>query len=325
MPRSSGSSEKDLDVATRHSFPDHQPVKIAVTGAFSYSGKYITRRLLARGEEVVTLTGHPERPDPFGGRVPAYPLAFDRPDQLAKSLRNCQVLVNTYWIRFDKGANTQTAAVENTRRLLAAAAHNGVRRVVHVSITNPSLDSPLPYFRGKAENELAVVHSGMSYAILRPTVLFGAEDILINNITFLLRRFPFFLMAGTGDHQLQPVYVEDLAELVLQAVYGDGDTTADAVGPETFSFRELVTLIGVTIGHPRPLVAVPPGLLLIAARLLGLLLGDVLLTRHEIEGLAAGLLVSTERPLGRTRISDWLQANRLTVGTEYASELRRHF
>jgi NADH dehydrogenase len=94
--RSSGCSEKDLDVAARHRFPDHQPVKIAVTGAFSYSGKYITRRLLAQGEEVVTLTGHPERPDPLGGRVPAYPLAFDRPDQLEQSLRDCQVLVNTY-------------------------------------------------------------------------------------------------------------------------------------------------------------------------------------------------------------------------------------
>ena len=132
-------------------------------------------------------------------------------------------------------------------------------------------------------------------------------------------------MAGTGNYQVQPVYVDDLAELVLQAVYGDGDTTADAVGPETFSFRELVTLIGVTIGRPRPLVAVPPGLLLIAARRLGLLLGDVLLTRHEIEGLAAGLLVSTEPPLGTTRVSDWLQANRLTVGTKYASELQRHY
>jgi NADH dehydrogenase len=208
---------------------------------------------------------------------------------------------------------------------LAAAAHAGVRRVVHVSITNPSLDSPLPYFQGKAENELAVVQSGMSYAILRPTVLFGAEDILINNIAFLLRRFPFFFLAGTGRYRLQPIYVDDLAELVVEAVYSDRDTLTDAVGPDTLCFRELVSLIGVIIGRRRPLLPVPPGLVLLAARLLSLLLGDVLLTRHEIEGLMAGLLVSTEPPLGRTRLSDWLQANRLTVGTKYASELKRHY
>ena len=247
------------------------------------------------------------------------------PDQLEESLKDCRVLVNTYWIRFDRGVNTQKAAVENTRRLLAAAAHAGVRRVVHVSITNPSLDSPLPYFRGKAENELAVVQSGMSYAILRPTVLFGAEDILINNIAFLLRRFPIFFVAGTGSYRLQPIYVDDLAELVVRAVYRDDDTLTDAVGPETFTFRELVSLIGMTIGRARPLLPVPPALLLLAARFLSLLLGDVLLTRHEIEGLMAGLLVSAAPPLGETRLSDWLQENRLTVGKRYASELMRHY
>jgi NADH dehydrogenase len=300
-------------------------MRIAVTGAFSYSGKYITRRLLARGEDVVTLTGHPNRPDPFGGRVPRLPLDFGRPDQLEESLKDCQVLVNTYWIRFDRGGNTQKAAVENTRQLLAAASHVGVRRVVHVSITNPSLDSALPYFQGKAENELAVVHSGMSYAILRPTVLFGPEDILINNIAFLLRRFPVFFVAGPGTYQLQPVYVDDLAGLVVQAAYRDDDTLTDAVGPETLTFRELVRLIGMTIGRPRPLLPVPPGVLLLAARLLSLLLGDVLLTRHELEGLMDDLLVSKEPPLGKTRLSDWLQENWRTVGTKYASELNRHY
>jgi NADH dehydrogenase len=160
---------------------------------------------------------------------------------------------------------------------------------------------------------------------LRPTVLFGAEDILVNNIAFLLRRFPIFFVAGTGGYLLQPVYVDDLAELVVQAVYRDDDTLMDAVGPETFTFRELVSLVGATIARPRPLLFVPPGFLLLAARLLSLLLGDVLLTRHEIEGLKAGLLVSTEPPLGRTRISQWLQENRLTVGTKYASELKRHY
>jgi uncharacterized protein YbjT (DUF2867 family) len=191
-------------------------VKTAVTGAFSYSGKYITHRLLAEGHEVITLTGHPNRPDPFGGAVKAYPLDFDEAG-MASSLSGVDTLYNTYWVRFDKDGNTQPRAVENTRTLVRAAARAGVRRMVHVSIANPSAESHLPYYWGKAANEKAVIESGMSYAILRPTVLFGKEDVLINNIAWLLRRFPFFGQIGDGKYGIQPVYVDDLAALAVEA------------------------------------------------------------------------------------------------------------
>ena len=182
-------------------------MKIAVTGAFSYSGKYITERLLARGEEVITLTGHPDRPDPFNGKVKAFPLDFNAEQTLAASLDGVDVLVNTYWVRFDRAGNTQPQAVDNTSKLIGAARAAGVKRIIHISITNPSASSPLPYFWGKAANEKTVIESGMSYAILRPTVLFGKEDILINNIAYLLRRFPVFLIPGDGDYRMQPVNV----------------------------------------------------------------------------------------------------------------------
>ncbi|MCC6985831.1 MAG: NAD(P)H-binding protein, partial [Anaerolineales bacterium] len=188
-------------------------MKIAVTGAFSYSGKYITKRLLERGEEVVTLTNHPNRPDPFDGKVKVFPLNFNNEAGLITSLRGAEALVNTYWIRFDKDNNTQPKAVENTGKLVHAAVKAGVKRIVHISITNLSADSHLPYFWGKAANEKFVTESGMSYAILRPTVLFGKEDILINNIAWLLRRFPIFGLPGDGSYKLSPVYVDDLAAL----------------------------------------------------------------------------------------------------------------
>lgn len=183
-------------------------MKVAVTGAFSYSGKYITRRLLERGEEIVTLTNHPNRPDPFNGKVKAFPLNFSNPAELVESLRGADVLVNTYWIRFDKGSNTQPKAVENTKILVDAAVKAGVKRMIHISITNPSADSRLPYFWGKAANEKFVTESGMSYAILRPTVLFGKEDILVNNIAWLMRRLPLFGLPGDGSCKLSPVYVD---------------------------------------------------------------------------------------------------------------------
>ncbi|MEW5940801.1 MAG: NAD(P)H-binding protein [Chloroflexota bacterium] len=300
-------------------------MKIVVTGAFSYSGKYIARRLLERGAEVVTLTNHPHRPDPFHGRVRALPLDFADASSLTSSLRGADVLVNTYWVRFDKGANTQPAAVENTRRLVEAAVAAGVKRIVHISITNPSADSPLPYFWGKAANEKAVMESGLSYAILRPTVLFGAEDILINNIAWLLRRFPFCALPGDGSYRLQPVFVDDLAALAAEAVYETGDSVRDAVGPDIFTFREMVGLIGQKIGAARPMVQVRPRLALAAAQFLSLFVRDVMLTPEEVDGLMADLLVSKDEPLCKTRLGDWLEENKTSVGARYASELKRHY
>jgi NADH dehydrogenase len=300
-------------------------MKIAVTGAFSYSGKYITSRLLARGEEVITLTNHPNRPDPFAGKVKAFPLNFQNEQELISNLRNVDVLVNTYWIRFDKGANTQPQAVENTKVLVNAAAKAGVKRIVHISITNPSADSHLPYFWGKAANEKAVIDSGMSYAILRPTVLFGKEDVLINNIAWLLRRLPIFGLPGDGSYKLSPVYVDDLAELAVDAVYKKENYVWDAVGPDEFSFKEMVQLIGKTVTANRPLIPLPPRLALLAAQVLSIFVKDVMLTPEEVDGLMTNLLISKEPPRCKTSLRNWLEENKATVGKQYASELARHF
>jgi uncharacterized protein YbjT (DUF2867 family) len=299
-------------------------MKIAVTGAFSYSGKYITRRLLAQGQEVITFTGHPDRPSPFGAAVRAYPLDFDEAG-MARALEGVNTLYNTYWIRFDYGQNTQTRAVENTRALIKAAKMAGVRRIVHISITNPSSTSPLPYFHGKALNEKTVIESGISYGILRPTVLFGSEDILINNIAWLLRRFPVFAQIGDGKYKLQPVFVDDLAALAVDAGGRSENLIWDAVGPEILTFNELVEMVAVRIGRVPRLVQVPPAIALTAARFVSLFVGDVILTRDEINGLMAGLLVSSEPPRGETRLSEWLSENKSTVGAQYASELARHY
>ena len=299
-------------------------MKIAVTGAFSYSGKYITKRLLDCGEEVITLTGHPNRPDPFHGKVKAYPLDFNE-ESMACSLQGVDVLVNTYWVRFDKGENTQPRAVENTRKLVNAAKAAGVKRIVHISIANPLADSPLPYYWGKAANEKAVMDSGLSYAILRPTVLIGKEDILINNIAFLLRYFPFFFIPGDGSYGIQPIYVEDLADLAVEGVYRNDNYVIDVVGPDSYTFKGLVQLIGEKIRAKRPLISVPPRLALLAAQFLSLFVGDVILTPEEVQGLMSNLLVSQQPARGKTAFRDWLETNKHTVGTKYASEIKKHY
>jgi NADH dehydrogenase len=183
----------------------------------------------------------------------------------------------------------------------------------------------LPYFYGKAVNEQSVTDSGMSFSILRPTLIFGREDILINNIAWILRRFPFFVQIGDGRYKLQPVFVDDLAEIACQSVYENGNSVLDVTGPETFSFDDLVSVIGQKIGCPRPILHFPAGMALQAARLLSLFIGDVLITKEEVQGLMAGLLVSSDPPRGTTSLSGWLAANRATVGVKYASEIARHY
>jgi len=300
----------------------------AVTGAFSYTGKYIAAELLARERNVVALTGHPpgaEREDPFGGRVVARPLEFADSARLAESLRGAETLYNTYWIRFPRGAATYERAVANTRTLLAAARSAGVRRVVQISVTNPAPDSPLPYFRGKAEVEEAVRASGLSHAIIRPPLIFGREDILVNNVAWLLRRFPAFGLFGRGRYRVQPVYVGDLAALAVRLGGEDANVTLDAVGPEVLTYAELVRLVRNKIKSRALVLPLPPSLALLAGRALGLLLADVIITRNEIAGLMAGLLVSSGEPTCPTRFSEWLDEHADALGRRYASEIRRHY
>ncbi|MEW6745515.1 MAG: NAD(P)H-binding protein [Planctomycetota bacterium] len=296
-----------------------------VTGAFSYTGRALTERLLDAGITVRTLTGHPERADPFGGRVRVSPLAFDRPDELARSLEGARVLYNTYWVRFAHGRASHEVAVANSGILFEAARRAGVERVVHISITNPDATSDLPYFRGKAEVEATLTDSGLSHAILRPTVLFGRGDILINNIAYLLRRLPLFGIFGKGEYRLQPLHVDDLAQLMMAQAGRSENVTLDAVGPEIYTYRELVERIRRATGARARIVSVPPALGLVAGRLLGLFVGDVPITRDEIAGLSRSLLVSAAPPTGSTSFAAWLEEHRDRLGRVYANELKKHY
>ena len=298
-----------------------------VTGASGYTGRYIARLLLDGGARVRSLTGHMDRPSPFGDAVEVFPYRFDDPDAMALSLEGVDTLFNTYWIRFSRGDLTHEMAVRNSMALFDAAAKAGVRRIVHVSITNASVESPLPYFRGKALVELALRESGVSHAILRPTIIFGREDILLNNIAWALRRFPVHPIPGRGDYPVQPIYVEDLAGLAVEAGAGGEDVEIDAVGPDVMSYVELLGLMARKLGSSAKLVRVPSWLALALARIAGQVVGDVVLTREEVDGLTAGLLVSKSGapPMGTTRLTDWLEDNADGLGVQYANELVRHY
>lgn len=296
----------------------------AVTGAFGFTGRYIAQRLINAGKRVRALIGR-NRPNPFGDRIEVARLQFDDFQALVDSLKGVDVLYNTYWVRFNYGETTFERAVQNSQMLIRAAEEAGVRRLVHISITNPSEDSPLPYFRGKALVERAIRNSSLSYGIIRPTVLFGEGDILLNNIAYFLRRFPIFIVPGKGDYRLQPVYVDDVAALAVEAGERMDNFALDAVGPEVFTFAELVRLIRDAVGSKAKIVHAPPSLTMLCIGVLNYFVNDIVLTREELEGLMANLLVSDQPPTCPTRFSEWLRENAKQMGLHYASELKRHF
>ena len=284
----------------------------------------MARRLLDQGHEVLTLTNSTHRSNPFGKKVEAHPFNFSNPALLEQTLRGVDVLINNYWVRFDlPPLFTHAAAVLHAKTLFEAAKRAGVARIVHISITNPDRNSDLPYFSGKAEMEDHLRSTGLSHCILRPTVLFGKEDILINNIAWCLRHLPVFGIFGDGQYRLQPIYVGDLAEAAVLKAQGRTTETIDAIGPETFRYRDMVKMIAAAISVRPSIVFLPPGVAYQMTRVVGWFVNDVVITREEIIGLMEERLYVNSSPLGATKLSDWAHANGRRLGLRYTSEMAR--
>jgi NADH dehydrogenase len=296
-----------------------------VIGAFSYTGGHIAQALLDRGRCVRTLTRRPDRPSPFGDRVEGRPLDFADETALIASLRGASALYNTYWVRFERGAVTFDRAIENSRTLMMAAAKAGVRRFVHLSVTHASDQSPIPYYRAKAAAERALTESGLSYAIIRPTLLFGEGDVLINNIAWMLRRLPVYGVIKGSTCRMRPTYVGDVAALAVDQGQRDGNTTVDAVGPETLTLGQLVRLLRDTVHSHAIIVPMPGSLALAAAKVIGWLMRDTVMTRDEMAALTSGLLAADGPTTCPTSFTAWLAAHASELGTRYASDVRRHW
>ncbi len=303
----------------------HQIQSAVVTGAFSFTGRYIAQRLLERDVRVTTLTRHDDTHNYFGGRIDKAPLDFTDQGRLASALEGADVLFNTYWVRFERGGTTFESAIQNSRTLFDTAKEAGVSKIVHISVAKPAPDSPLPYFSGKWRVEEALKECGVSYTIFRPTLVFGLDDILINNIAYALRRYPFFPVLGDGNYEVQPLFIEDLAAKVVEAASSMESLTIDAAGPDKMTFNDLLYLLADKMQVKARLIHTPPAIGLGLTSIVGLLVRDVVLTRDEVDGLMSGLLTSEETPIGNTKLSDWLTENADLLGRNYQSEIKRNF
>ena len=161
--------------------------------------------------------------------------------------------------------------------------------------------------------------------VVRPTVIFGPEDILINNIAWMVRTFPVFAVPGSGDYLLQPVYVEDFADLAMGAAAFTASQINDATGPQILTYREIVERIAKALGRSITLVSTPIPLAYALGTVMGWFVHDVILTYEEVAALANSILYSTRPPSTTTRFDDWLATYKANLGREYRSELRRHF
>jgi NADH dehydrogenase len=298
-----------------------------VTGAFSHIGSHIARLLLDQGRAVRTLTHHVDRPHELRQRgVEVHRYSFEDPDRLVRSLQGIETLYNTYWVRIEHDRTTFGQAVADSSKLFDAAHRAGVRRIVHVSVSNASIGSTLPYYHGKAQVEQALKDCGVPYASVRPTWVFGSDrEVLANNIAYLLRKLPVFGVPGDGAYRVQPVHVDDVARICVDQAGRRGNAIIDAAGPETLTFRQSVERIREAVGSRARIVGVPVTAMLAASRLLGRFMHDVVLTREEVDGLMQELLVCDGEPLGRVGFSAWLSEHGATLGLEYANELGRHF
>ncbi len=296
-----------------------------VTGSFGYIGKYITQELVKSGRSVRTITTHPNKPNPFGGEVESFPYNFNNPDLLTASLEGCNCLFNTYWIRFNYNQWTFTKALENTRILFNCAKKAGINKIVHISVTNPSESDVLPYYKGKAIQEKMVKESGIPWCIIRPTLVFGKEDILVNNIAWTIRTFPIVPIFGKGKYKVQPIFVGDLASLAVDYSNSSKLETLDAIGPETFEYKGFLQLLSAELNRHIYLMHISPNLGIILGKMIGMFLKDIILTKDELRGLMANKLISNQKPNGHTYLSQWISENKKIIGKQYTSELKRHF
>ena len=247
------------------------------------------------------------------------PLRFEEPDELTSSLSGADVLINTYWTRFGKAPVTFEVVEQNSRILFAAAKQAGVRRIVHVSVSNAAIAAPFPYYRAKARVEAALADSGVSFAILRTTIIFGGpDDILINNIAWALRRLPVFGVFGGSQCKIQPVYVDDVATLAVEQIGCVENAVINAVGPETFTFRALVGAVAHALGLRRLLLPAPAFAGMLAGWIIGKIQHDIFLLPDEIHMMRAGLLHVATPPTCPTRLTDWMRAHAAELGRAYA-------
>lgn len=272
---------------------------IALVGGTGFLGRAVARKLVRAGHVVRVIARYPENAailktagDP--GQVVLMRGDILKPKSLRAPLVGVDVVVNMVGILFEKGNRQRFAAIhaQGAENLAKAAAEAGVKRFIHLSALGVDQAGSAKYARTKMTGEKAVRAIMPNATILRPSVVFGAEDNFFNQFAALATFLPFLPLIGGGRTKFQPVYVEDVAEAALRAVH-DKQTegkTYSLGGPEVVSFEQILTFITHTIKRDKFLLPLPFSLAKIFAFFAECLPTPVL-TRDQVELLKSDNVV----------------------------------
>ncbi len=205
---------------------------------------------------------------------------------LAALLTEHDAVVNLVAILHGSETAFDKAHVQLPQTLVKACDVAGQRRIIHVSSLGADLAAPSMYQRSKARGEAVLFSSGLDISVLRPSVIFGAEDKFLNTFAMLQKLFPFIPLAGSTA-RFQPVWVEDVAAAIVKCI---ADITTigqiyEACGPEIFTLKQLVQLAGQYSGHDKPVIGLPNALARIQAALMELAPGEPIMSRDNLDAM----------------------------------------
>jgi NADH dehydrogenase len=242
---------------------------ILVAGGSGFIGAAVVRRLVRGGGDVGVMTAHPHRSKARIASLGARLVPGDvlDPASLDRAMGGADVVVQTLTFPtfpVERPRKRYTFAEFDhlgTERLVQAAVRGGVGRFVFCSGAGAAPDAPKVWFRAKWAGEEAVRDSRVSHAILRPSWVYGPEDRALNKFVAFHRWLPFVPVIGDGRQQLQPVFVDDVAEALAQAAAATGPTgTFEVGGPDVMDMNEVLTVMMEVRGRRKPLVHFPPAL-----------------------------------------------------------------
>jgi uncharacterized protein YbjT (DUF2867 family) len=273
--------------------------KILILGGTGFVGRHVCEKLIRAGLQVTVPTRH----RPHAKAIATLPgltvleASVHDPAALQALVDGHDAVVNLVAILQGNEAAFDKAHVQLPEKIARACQAGGVRRLVHVSALGADARNPdaLPsmYLRSKSRGEQLLHHAGLDLSVLRPSVIFGAEDKFLNVFAQLQQLLPVIPLAGA--HALfQPVWVEDVATAVLQTLHGAFQhssigQTYEAVGPDVFTLKQLVKLAGgyagVNQGKGRPVLALPDAVARVQARLMELMPGEPVLSRDNMDSM----------------------------------------
>lgn len=265
---------------------------IALIGGSGFIGSHLVNALVDLGKNVRVAT----RRRASAAHLTLLPIDVIETDvhdpvQLAAFIDQCDAVINLVGVlqgrRGDPyGPEFAKAHVELPRKIAAACAAKGVRRLLHMSALGADVDGPSMYLRSKGEGEKIVRESGLDWTVFRSSVVFGPEDNLLNQFAFLERMFPIIPLA-CADAQFQPVFVGDVAKAMVNVLDLDaaGHQVYELAGPGVYTLAELVRFAGKTIGKHSRIIKLPETLGRLQAMTMEMAPGEPLISRDNLDSM----------------------------------------